>query len=84
MSVLPDCPRCGSNLMVYADGDHNLWCTSCKAAFDDNPTEGGDHFNDPTKRIEVQEAWEADRTAIKGRRGRRSDRGSHRRHSRRG
>ncbi len=84
MSVLPKCPRCGDNRLVFEDDDRGLWCNYCKIAFDNNPNEGGDYSNDPTKRIERQETWEAARTAVKGRRGRRSDRGSHRRHSRRG
>lgn len=81
MSVLPDCPRCGDNRLVFEDDDRGLWCNYCKIAFDNDPDEGGDYSNDPTKRLERQEAWEAARTAVKGRR---SDRGSHRRHSRRG
>ncbi len=83
MIVLPDCPKCSSNRAVYEDGDRKLWCTNCKVSFDNDPTEGGDYFNNPTKRIEVQEAWEAAKTADKGRRRGRSSHGCHRRHSRR-
>ncbi len=56
MSVLPDCPRCRDNSLVFEDDERGLWCHRCKVAFDNDPNEGGDFFNDPTKRIEVREA----------------------------
>ncbi len=56
MTVLPDCPRCGDNRLVFEEDDRGLWCNYCKIAFDNDPDEGGDHFTDPTKRIEVREA----------------------------
>lgn len=40
MSVLPDCPRCGDNRLVFEEDDRGLWCNYCKIAFDNDPDEG--------------------------------------------
>ncbi len=53
---LPSCPKCGKNSCVYEDGERNFFCTVCKVSFDDDPDEGGDYSNDPTRRIELAEA----------------------------
>lgn len=45
------CPRCGRKKAVIPNGDV-FHCTGCHADFDDDPSEGGDYFHDPTKRIE--------------------------------
>jgi hypothetical protein len=31
------------------------WCGKCKGYFDDDPNEGGDYANNPTKRAEWDE-----------------------------
>jgi ribosomal protein L37AE/L43A len=50
----PPCPRCGRKKTVPHDGD--CWyCPGCQSVFDNDPDEGGDYFQDPTKRIQRQE-----------------------------
>ncbi len=56
---LPPCPKCGKLDRVYEDGERNWFCTACKWSFDDDPDEGGDYSNDPTRRIELAEARKA-------------------------
>jgi ribosomal protein L37AE/L43A len=48
------CPGCGRNQPRQRD-DTIYWCGVCQCQFDGDPGDGGDYFNDPTKRIEVQE-----------------------------
>jgi len=63
----PKCPKCGDNRRAYESGDREWWCSACGVAFDDHPNEGGDYSDDPTKRIERQEAWEARKRARRNR-----------------
>jgi transposase-like protein len=52
----PDCPSCGSNRSVYAEGDRGYWCRLCNAAFDGDPGEGGDYSSsDPSWRLQRAE-----------------------------
>ncbi len=55
MSEMPKCIQCKSNSHVYHDRDRNYFCTSCKIEFDDDPDEGGDWSQDPTRRIQREE-----------------------------
>lgn len=53
--TLPPCPRCNRRQSVVAQGEL-FWCTNCRGLFDDQPDEGGSHYDDPSKRLEKQEA----------------------------
>lgn len=48
------CPKCGRK-QERKGTDALYWCPNCRMQFDDDPDEGGSHWNDPTKRIEKQE-----------------------------
>ena len=48
--TFPRCPKCGAWPTSVSDG--LWWCPECEMGFDDDPGEGGDHSDDPTKRIE--------------------------------
>ena len=53
MSDQPKCPFCGSRKIV---GGSIMFCTKCKAQFDDMPDEGGTHSNfNPAARLEREE-----------------------------
>lgn len=67
---LPDCPRCGDNRAVHADGERNFWCTFCKVIFDDSPDEGGDYSRDPVRSAILKEERER-REAARKRAGKR-------------
>ena len=51
MSRPPRCPLCGRRKSVERVGEL-FKCPCSDAFFDSAPNEGGDHFDDPTKRIE--------------------------------
>lgn len=54
MTKTPDCPKCGDNRRVYADGDRFWFCTRCRAQFD--PTDDGDYSDfDPSARLQREE-----------------------------
>lgn len=48
------CPFCHRKKSVIHNLD-TLFCTKCFRHFDDDPDEGGDYCDDPTKRIEWME-----------------------------
>lgn len=48
------CPRCGRK-QPRQGVDAIYYCPNCRGQFDDDPDEGGSHYNDPTKRVEKQE-----------------------------
>lgn len=51
----PQCPKCRQHKHVVPSGDRCYWCNDCKMLFDDDPNEGSSVFNDPTKRIELED-----------------------------
>lgn len=57
-SVLPSCPVCKTAKQVVRQGvvGDLFLCRKCGGLFDCDVSEGGSHFDDPTKRIEVLEA----------------------------
>lgn len=61
------CPRCGRTCVPQGG---YLWCTHCKALFDEDENEGGDYFTDPTRRLELAEEREARREDRNGGRDR--------------
>lgn len=48
------CPFCGNRRGIARIAD-TLKCPKCMMLFDSAPGEGGDYYNDPTKRIEKEE-----------------------------
>lgn len=52
---LPACPVCKTAAQVKRSGD-NFVCGRCHGMFDGDPDEGGTHSDDPTRRIECEEA----------------------------
>ena len=55
-NVIP-CPRCRSSKQVQPIGVSGdmFRCGRCGGLFDSEPDEGGSFFDDPSKRLEVQE-----------------------------
>ncbi len=51
--LLPCCPKCGER--ATHGGDGHYYCRGCRLFYDDDPGEGGDYANDPTKRLEREE-----------------------------
>lgn len=50
----PRCPACNRRTLDTGPSDL-YWCDHCRASFDLSGDDGGDYFDDPTKRLEVQE-----------------------------
>lgn len=48
------CPKCGRK-QPHLGSDAIYWCPNCRMQFDDDPDEGGDYSNNPTRRAERQE-----------------------------
>jgi len=48
------CPWCGTAVKVYVV-PLGFQCLNCGRIFDGDPSEGGSHYDDPTKRIEREE-----------------------------
>lgn len=52
----PDCPTCGDNRTVLAEGGRDYFCTFCNRCFDDEPA---DCRSSPPQRIERHvEDWD--------------------------
>lgn len=49
----PRCPRCDGKGIPTPGGLFK--CSKCGGLYDDDFSEGGDYYDDPTKRIEKQE-----------------------------
>lgn len=49
------CPKCGRRQPPVGTPDAWYWCRWCRGYFDNDPDEGGDFANDPTRRAEQQE-----------------------------
>lgn len=49
------CPGCGGVQEKRIAGSSLYWCEKCQCQFDDDPDEGGDYADNPTRRIERQE-----------------------------
>ena len=45
------CPKCGRR-QPFTHDDAEYYCPTCGMSFDNDPDEGGDYFNDPTKRLD--------------------------------
>ncbi len=54
--TLVACPGCGRTQPKTHAGLY--WCAACRCQFDDDPDEGGSHWNDPAKRLEKTEERE--------------------------
>ena len=52
------CPGC-SGKQPYQRPTTIYFCQKCRCQFDDDPFEGGGCFDDPTKRIELEEQRES-------------------------
>lgn len=52
---MPPCPVCRTGAQVSRSG-LNFVCRRCHGMFDNDPNEGGTHSDDPTRRIECEEA----------------------------
>lgn len=63
----PKCPQCGRVKAVTAAGGY-FKCGGCGALFDDDVFEGGSHYTDPTKRLELEDEQRAQRKNRLGRR----------------
>lgn len=61
------CPKCGRK-QDYTGPDALYYCKHCRAYHDDDPDEGGDFSNNPTRRIERHEEREEARHARQNRR----------------
>jgi hypothetical protein len=51
----PRCPICGRETVQLADGRRQCLAVACGLITDDDPDEGGDYGNDPTRRMMRQE-----------------------------
>lgn len=49
------CPRCGRPQPKTLGPDGIYFCGHCEVQYDSEPDEGGSHFNDPSKRIELED-----------------------------
>ena len=49
------CPRCGTNKHVQVTGYNLYHCHQCHGTFDNDPDEGGDYGNNPSRRLEREE-----------------------------
>lgn len=58
------CPRCGTNKHVQVTGYNLYHCHQCHGAFDDDPDEGGDYGNNPSRRLEREEERKERRMTI--------------------
>ena len=48
----PKCPKCGRRGKRDNQTDEDLfWCKWCRMLYDDDPDDGGDFRNDPTRRV---------------------------------
>ncbi len=62
MSDTPKCPWCKTAKHVYEDGDRNFRCLQCNRLFDDDPDEGGNYSNNPTRGTQSKEEFEIRQT----------------------
>lgn len=72
-AINPTCPFCGRRKGIQPAGPDTFKCPACGAMFDSDPEEGGSHYSDPSKRLEMEEA---EREHKKNRLGRRESRKS--------
>lgn len=63
----PACPLCGRRKGVVKLAD-TFKCGGCGALFDDDVSEGGSHYTDPTKRLEMEDEQRARKINRLGRR----------------
>lgn len=61
------CPGCGGVQEKRIAGSSLYWCGKCQCQFDDDPDEGGDYGDDPSRRLIKQEEA-AERRKQRGRR----------------
>lgn len=64
MNQMVRCPRC-STLQPFRKTASVYLCPKCRGMFDDDPNEGGDFSDDPSKRLEQQEEAAKKRRAIR-------------------
>lgn len=49
------CPRCRRHGVKQGE---LFWCVRCQALYDEDPSEGGDYSDNPSRRLERQEERE--------------------------
>jgi len=53
--ILP-CPKCKTSGKVTVAGNRLFYCHRCQMQFDDDPDEGGNYGNNPSRRMEREES----------------------------
>lgn len=64
----PACINCGRRNKVQRIGQEMFRCLGCGATWDLDPNEGGTHYTDPTRRIELEDEQRARKVNRLGRR----------------